>query len=59
MRVWFKGLSGHIDLEDHDIKSVERADGEWVLKYEDGKWGMISGYKVNADYYELVKIEEE
>lgn len=52
MKVWFKGLSGHIALD--DIKSVERVAGEWVLKYEDGRWGLIS-----ADDYELVKIKEE
>lgn len=59
MTVRFKGKEGRLDFVDHDVEIIERVEDEWVLGYEDGRWGVISGIKLDANFYELWQIEEE
>ena len=60
MRVMFKGEDGFIDYEDNNIKCVMRVGRKWVLKYNDKvDYGIITGIELDADKYDLWKIEEE
>lgn len=60
MRVMFTGKDGCVDYEDNKIRCVMRIGNKWVLKYNDkADYGIITGIELDADKYDLWKIEEE
>ena len=60
MRVIFMGKGGFVEYEDTKVKSVMRVGGKWVIRYNDKvDYGIITGIELDADKYDLWKIEEE
>lgn len=60
MRVIFMGKGGFVEYEDTKVKSVMRVGGKWVIRYNDkADYGIIKGIELDAEKYELWKIEEE
>jgi len=60
MRVLFTGKNGCVNYDDHHVRCILRVGNKWVIKYNDKvDYGIITGIELDAEKYELWKIEEE
>lgn len=57
MTVYLKGKDGRLDQVEENVKEVWAEDGLIHIKYEDHKWGIVSGVAYFTDEMEISKIE--